>query len=148
MRREIAKDYAECAFQYYASIGKPSYDSLKNKYIDNALEEYKKAYNQKVSVDNLDNNIKLKKFIDSALKSKKGELEDVLAIEKTLVLLNDAEKICVDAIYFSNEKLTTVTKSNLIKELYLSSSLTEKDIHGNLRKARILFAYERGLRIL
>ena len=86
-------------------------------------------------------------YVERQLDMKKCELEDILAIEKIMKLLSDEERISVEFIYFSNLKLTKAKLSELIENICSLTSSTEKAVHGYLRKARILFAHERGLRV-
>lgn len=148
MKKEITKDYAESAFQYYVSIGKPSYDSLKERYIKDALEYYSIINKKIISIDDLGFHKKAMDYVDDKLKMKAGELEDILAIEKTLKLLNETEKSVLEIIYFSSDNLINKANiSELVKKTCTITSLPEKTIHSFLRKARVLFARERGLRV-
>lgn len=147
MKKEITKDYSEAAFQYYVSIGKLSYESLKENYIKDALEEYSSIYGKVISIDDLRSDKKAMDYVEDKLKKKVGELEDILAIEKTLKLLNETEKLVLEMIYFSSDNLINKAKmSELVKKACAITSLPEKTIHGYLRRARILFSHERGLR--
>ena len=148
MKKEITKDYAEGAFQYYVGIGKPSYYSLKERYIKNALEDYSYINKKVISIDDLGSDKKAMDYVDDKLKTKVGELEDILAIEKTLKLLNDTEKLVLEIVYFSSDNpiKKKANMSKLVKKACTITSLHEKTIHSYLRKVRVLFAYERGLR--
>lgn len=148
LKKEITKDYTEAAFQYYASIGKPSYESLRIKYSYDALQAYNEINKQEISQDDLKYNKAAMEYIERQLDMKKGELEDILAIEKTLKLLNDTEKLVLEIVYFSSDNpiKKKANMSELVKKACTITSLPEKTIHSYLRKVRVLFAYERGLR--
>ncbi len=148
MKKEITKDYAESAFQYYVGIGKPSYDSLKERYIKDALEDYSIINKKVISIDDLGSDKRAMDYVDDKLKTKAGEVEDILAIEKTLKLLNETEKLVLEIIYFSSDNpIKKANMSELVKKACTITSLPEKTIHSYLRKARVLFALERGLRV-
>jgi hypothetical protein len=85
LKKEITKDYAESAFQYYVSIGKPSYDSLKERYIKDALEYYSIINKKIISIDDLGFHKKAMDYVDDKLKMKAGELEK-LSIFQVIIL--------------------------------------------------------------
>lgn len=152
MKKDHIRDYATEAFRYYARLGKPKFEDVKEKIYQEAIEESKK---NELKTNNICSPTELAMMrADKAVLEKKGELEDILAVEETLKQLayeyNGAEILSVvDRVYFVQPD-KAIEKGELknrvlaaIEELHIG----ERTAWRYLAKARDMFAENRGLRV-
>lgn len=148
MLKDITRDYATAAFQYYAMLGKPSHKSLKAQYMAEALEQYQKVKTDCKGAEVSKPTEAAVMYAEKEVERKEAELRDVLAVEKTLTLLHDEEKKAVELVYFSKPKgnFKKGEISNLVQ--YVSEELycDARTVYRYLSKARKVFCLERGLR--
>ena len=150
MRKDHIRDYATEAFRFYARLGK-TFEQVKEEIYQEAIE---KSKGTDIKTNNICSPTELAMMrADKAVLEKKGELEDILAVEETLKQLayeyNGAEiKRSIELIYFTdpNKELERNEFSN--KVLYAAQEIhcDERTIYRYLGKARSIFAENRGLR--
>lgn len=150
MKKDFIRDYATEAFRYYASIGK-TFEEIKEEIYKIAIEESKKT---EIKTNNICSPTELALMrAEKEVIEKKGELEDILAVEETIKQLaherNGVEiKKAIELVYFvapekefeRNEFSSRVL--NAAKEIHCD----ERTIYRYLGKARNMFAENRGLR--
>lgn len=146
MIKDHIRDYATEAFRTYASLGKPTHDDLREHYFKKAMSEYQKGHEKGPNVSKPTENQVI--YAESRLQEKMAELLDVLAVEKAMVQLHEDEKRAVELVYFQHPRRDL--KRNEISERVTNAS-TElycdiRTIYRYLKKARMIFAYERNLR--
>ncbi len=141
MLKDKTRDYATSAFRMYASLGKPTYDELKKRIYERAL---------------LDENIEPSKAVIKAnaeLENKTPLLLDVLAVEKTLEMLNQGKKEhivkAIEQIYFTypEEPLGKNAVISKVRRFCYNYGAAERTVFYWLKEARLLFSAIRGLRI-
>lgn len=146
MKKDHIRDYATEAFRYYASLGRPTYEELKKFYYKKAMDEYVKGHERGSLVSKPTENQII--YAENRLQEKMAELQDILAVERTLKQLHDFETEAIETVYFVNP--SKPIKKNEISERVLSCSndlyCDVRSIYRYLSKARMIFAYERGLR--
>lgn len=146
MFKDHIRDYATEAFRHYASLGKPTFDELKKFYYKKAMDEYKQGHEKGSGISNPTEAAVM--FAETKLNEKMAELEDVLAVERTIIQLHEVEAEAVEKVYFlfASKPL----KKNEISERVCNASIEMfcdiRTVYRYLRKARMIFAYERGLR--
>ena len=148
MKKDHIRDYATAAFRYYAYLGKPHKEDLEQKYYDEAKEEFKKE-NFEVKGTGIFKPTEAQViYAESRVRERQAELWDILAVEKTLAQLHKDELLAVEMVYF--ECPQRAIKRGEISERVVKASLyiptCERTVYYYLRKARLIFAYERGLR--
>ena len=152
MKKDHIRDYATEAFRYYAKLGKPKFEDVKEKIYKEAIEESKK---NELKTNNICSPTELAMMrADKAVVEKKGELEDILAVEETLKQLayefNGVEILkVIDKVYFVQPD-KVIEKGELknrvlaaIEEIHIG----ERTAWRYLAKARDMFAENRGLRV-
>lgn len=141
MLKDKTRDYATSAFRMYASLGKPTHDELKKRIYERAL---------------LDENIEPSKAVIKAnaeLENKTPLLLDVLAVEKTLEMLNQGKKEhivkAIEQIYFTypEEPLGKNAVISKVRRFCYNYGAAERTVFYWLKEARLLFSAIRGLRI-
>lgn len=151
MKKDHVRDYATDAFRYYASIGK-TFEQVKEEIYQQALEESKKS---EIKTNNICSPTELAMMrADKAIIEKKGELEDLLAVEETLKKLpferNGKEiKEAIELVYFADptHDLERNDISNRVTNAAMTIHCDTSTIYRYLAKARSLFAENRGLRV-
>lgn len=152
MKKDHIRDYATEAFRYYAKLGKPKFEDVKEKIYQEAIEESKR---NELKTNNICSPTELAMMrADKAVIEKKGELEDILAVEETLKQLayeyNGAEILnVIERVYFVQPD-KAIEKGELknrvlaaIEEIHIG----ERTAWRYLAKARDIFAENRGLRV-
>lgn len=150
IKSDATRDYATEAFRYYAALGKPTYEQLKQQLYDEILRKQKRELIRVSGISNPTQNAQIN--AEREVERRTPELLDILAVEKTLDLLhlgNKPEIIrCIECVYFPEPsrpiKRGEITErvSRACTEVYAS----ERQIYYWLKQARQLFAAERGLR--
>lgn len=151
MKKDNIRDYATEAFRYYAAMGRPSYDAIKDK-----LYRFFLAEENRSDVGSKDC---LSKPTEQALINAQNrtdefesELKDILAVENTLKILsyqkNGADiKKAIEIVYFTNPT-KDIGKGEISERVHaaeLAIRITEPTVYRYLRQAREIFASERGL---
>lgn len=129
VKKDFIRDYATEAFRYYASIGK-TFEEVKEEIYRKAIEESKKEVIEK-----------------------KGELEDLLAVEETIKQLvrerNGLEiNKAIELVYFiaPEKELGRNEFSSRVLNAAQEIHCDERTVYRYLGKARNIFAENRGLR--
>lgn len=146
MKKDHVRDYATAAFRYYASLGKPQYEKLKDTYYKEALENYKRTYEKGTGIGKPTEAAVI--YAENELRNKQAELWDILAVEKTLMQLHIWERQAVEIVYFSYlyEDMKRCDIQNSVQKAAIQIPASERSIYYYLKKARNVFAFERGLR--
>jgi hypothetical protein len=149
MKKDHIRDYATEAFRYYAFLGKPHKEDLEQKYYDEAKEEFKREYHETKGTGIFKPTEAQVIYAESKVREKQAELWDILAVEKTMQQLAFYERAAVDIVYFQ-EPHRDIKKGD-IRDRVVQASLHipagTATVYRYLRKARLIFAYERGLRV-
>ncbi len=146
MKKDHIRDYATEAFRYFSYLGKPHKEDLEKKYYQEAMEQYQRTHEKGSGISKPTEQAVM--YAESCLRQKQSELWDILAVEKTLMQLREFERQAVEIVYFPHAQRPI--KKNEISERVLKASIEipadERTVYRYLAKARIIFAYERGLR--
>lgn len=147
MKKDHIRDYATEAFKYYAKIGQPTYEELKEKYYQEALGDYGRINGIKCSGISKPTEAALM-YAENVLHQKEAELLDILAVERTIIQLNRFEKQAVEIVYFEEPKKELEKRdiSNRVQKAIIQIPASERSVYYYLKKARSIFAFERGLR--
>ncbi|PHV72171.1 hypothetical protein CS063_01465 [Sporanaerobium hydrogeniformans] len=150
MRKDHIRDYATEAFRYYARLGK-TFEQVKEEIYKEAIE---KSKNNDIKTNNICSPTELAMMrADKAVIEKKGELEDILAVEETLKQLayeyngSDIKKV-VQLVYFENPSEEIERNEFTRRVIYAANQIhcDERTVYRYLGKARSIFAENRGLR--
>lgn len=149
--KDYTRDYATEAFRFYAKVGKPSFEKLKQQIYDQALELSKR---EGIKTNNICSPTELSVMkAEQAVLEKKAELEDILAVEKTLHKIKGLQgkevKKAVELVYFI-EADKELKKGDIEKRVINASLELNADrstIYRWLGIARKVFCHERGLRV-
>jgi hypothetical protein len=156
MRKDNIRDYATAAFRFYAQYGSyEAYKKAKVQMIAEDLAQHDKLYPRKrrTSSPIEAQMIKAEKKYNQEYYA---EIEDVKAVERTLFLISkdpngEDIKRCIEEVYFKDSDKPFLEKGDIqarVDSLAEKAYLCERQIYRNLAKARLIFASERGLRIL
>jgi len=149
--KDYTRDYATEAFRFYAKIGRPRFDDLKEKIYSSALELGKR---EGIKTNNICSPTELAVMkAEKAVLDKKAELEDVLAVEKTLEtmerLRGKAAREAIELIYFTDaqQDLKKGDIERRVAEAGMKINADRATIYRWLGQARKEFCRERGLRL-
>jgi len=147
LKKDHIRDYATEAFRYYSFMGKPHKEDLEKKYYQEALEEYERR--QQMGGTGISKPTEQAiMYAEGILRQKQAELWDILAVEKTMAQLHAWEREAVERVYFPHAQRDI--KKGEISERVQSASIKipagVATVYRYLKKAREIFAYERGLR--
>lgn len=146
MKKDHIRDYATEAFRYFAYLGKPRKEDLENKYYQEALEQYQRTHERGSGISKPTEQAVM--YAENCLRQKQSELWDILAVEKTLAQLHMWEREAVEIVYFSHA-YRPIKRNEISDRVYKASEDIPADartVYRYLSKARMIFAYERGLR--
>lgn len=154
MKKDIIRDYATAAFRFYALIGK-SAEEYKAEIKANALEEIRKRENIVRTGDGGSPTEYELMYQEEKLQEKISEIRDIEAVEKTLAEYRangnrkslDTLQLIKD-VYFKNPK-DEFEKNDISYRVEYTSALLgigSSTAYKYLKNARVLFAYNRGLR--
>lgn len=150
MIKDHTRDYATEAFRYYAMLGK-TFEEVKEEIYNQAIEQSK---SESIKTNNICSPTELAMMrAEKAVLEKKGELEDILAVEETLKQLalirsgSEIKKI-IELVYFvsPDKDIERNEFSNRVINASLELHCSESTVYRHLRKARNMFAENRGLR--
>ncbi|NYB73869.1 hypothetical protein HZF24_06915 [Sedimentibacter hydroxybenzoicus DSM 7310] len=147
MKKDHIRDYATEAFRYYAFMGKPHKEDLEKKYYQEALEEYERR--RRLGGTGISKPTEQAvMYAEGILRQKQAELWDVLAVEKTLAQLHIWERQAVEIVYFErpHRELEKNDISMRVQKAVIHIPASERSVYYYLKKARDIFAFERGLR--
>lgn len=146
MIKDNIRDYAVGAFRFYAKLGKPTYEEYKRKMYNYAVSVYK----DNDLLSETEKEIKAQKLFQGL----KPEIEDIRAVESVMKKLEknpDAAplKRIVEIVYFQNpgDKYERSDITYRVHKAEIEAAVSEAGVYRYLKKVRIMFAEERGLRI-
>lgn len=148
MKKDHTRDYATEAFRYYAFMGKPHKEDLEKKYYQEALEEYQRRQQSGGSGISKPTEQAVM-YAEGILRQKQAELWDVLAVEKTMLQLHAWERQAIEIVYFphAHREMSKGELEDRIQQAVIHIPASRATVFRYLKKARSIFAYERGLRI-
>lgn len=151
MLKDHIRDYATEAFRYYAAEGKPTYEKLRQQLYTDILRREKKELS--VIEGLADPTINAQINAEREVERQMPKLLDILAVEKTLDMLNIGHKYdivkCIELVYFI-EPSRAIKKGEIQERARAAGLLVcidERTVYRYLKAARKLFAITRGLRI-
>lgn len=147
MKKDHIRDYATEAFRYYAFLGKPHKEDLEKRYYQEALEEYQRRQ-QSGGTGISKPTEQAVMYAEGILRQKQAELWDILAVEKTMAQLHIWERQAVEIVYFPHAQ-REIEKNDIsmrVQEAVIRIPASERSVYYYLKKARNIFAFERGLR--
>ena len=142
-RKDHIRDYATEAFRFYAKSGG------KKTYIKNLVDDINKTKGSGTCSPTESAIVSKEKVIES----RAAELADIEAVEKVLSILSKLSqgeyiKKSIELVYFKDcwKEITWGTITDRITKAETEIPASRAQIYRWLRKARELFAEERGLR--
>ena len=142
MKKDFTRDYVTEAFRVYAAMGKPTYEEAQRKVYEIELSK----------CSDIDPSIAVVQA-EKAIKNNMPLLLDILAVDKTIELLEHGEKgyivAAIKAVYFT-EPVAPLRRGDISKRVHyyaLTCPTDERTVYRWLREARLLCAAVRGLRI-
>lgn len=148
LRKDIIRDYATEAFRYYAACGRLTSDQLKEKVYQQIYEQSKKEFGHRGVIGYSDKTAYAVIKAEEAVAQMQAEFEDILAVERTLEQVNKCVKEAVEIVYFTEPK-KELQKGDISMRIHKASiqiPTSEQSVYRWLKKARNIFAKERGLR--
>lgn len=154
MKKDFIRDYATEAFRFYAAIGKTA-EQYKEEIRKEALKEIRKRENIVKTGDGGSPTEHELMYQEEKLNEKISEIRDIEAVEKTLAEYKakgnrkslDTLQLIKD-VYFKHPK-EKLRKNDLTYRVEISSQLlgiSNTSAYMYLKEARLLFAFNRGLR--
>ena len=147
MKKDNTRDYATEAFRFYATIGKPSYRSLKAKYMSEAIEAYHREYEKGSGIGKPTEAAII--YAEKQTEKKEAELLDVLAVEKVYYTSKRTVREIIEIVYFErpSESIKKGEISQRVTKASLYTFTSERGVYSILKAVRLRFAEERGLRV-
>ena len=148
-KKDNIRDYATAAFRFYAACGKLTSAELEQMVRDRIYQQSKREFLRSGSGTPISPTEYAAMKAEDAVRDLQAELMDIIAVEKTLVRLNLQQRKAVEIVYFADPEkdLERNDISNRVHRAELSIPASEKSVYRYLKKAREIFAEERGLRI-
>lgn len=142
MKKDFTRDYVTEAFRLYAAMGKPTYEAAR-----------KNLYEAELAKRNLSDPETAVLQAEIATEKQEPMLLDILAVDKTIELLERGEKTYIanalKEVYFV-QPLTPLRKGDItarVRRFALLCPTDERTVYRWLKEARLLCAAIRGLRI-
>ena len=149
--KDHIRDYSTEAFRFYAMNGKSSM-AFKEKIYNEALESIKKREEAvKTGISRPTEQALIK--AEQAVAERVSEIMDMEAVEMVLTEFRVKHKIevikSVELVYFTDadKELQMGDIKNRVIRASMEIPASERSVYMWLKKARDLFAYQRGLRI-
>lgn len=151
MYKDTTKEYVTDAFRLYARLGKKSFEELKQTIYDDALGMAKK---EAIRTNNICSPTEMEIMrAEQAVYETRAELEDILAVEKTLnkmnVLRGNAISKAIEIVYFTDPD-NEIKKGDIEARVIHACNELHADrrtIYRWLALTRRTFCEERGLRV-
>ena len=149
-KKDNIKDYAIAAFRFYAKMGRPDPDKLKERIKEEIYNNLDREYGNSKGVSNPTETAIIK--AEQKIANLEAELLDILAVHRTLERLSAQGQISafasVEIVYFSNpnEKCDRGDIEMAITKAALELPSSERQVYRWLAMARKIFAQERNLR--
>lgn len=144
------RDYATSAFRFYAAMGKISAETIKRKIKDIIYTEAKREYFKFGAKGGHSDCVayaleRAEREIDGFA----SEINDIIAVENTLKRCDAETRKAIEIVYFTDavEPLKKNDISDRVHKAELTIPMSERQVYYSLKKARLIFAEERGLRI-
>ena len=154
MTRDHIRDYATAAFRLYAAQGRPSAEALREKIFGETLRKARQRETLGIKGRIGKPTEQALLAAEGALEKRAAELNDLLAVENTLFILEKQGRrhdiiSAVEAVYFADahKDLGRGDISARVRRASLFIPAGEATVYRHLRYARRLFAIERGLRL-
>lgn len=144
------RDYATSAFRFYAAMGKLSSNDIKKKIKEIIYTESKREYFKLGIKGGYSDCVAyaLEKS-EREMEYFKNEILDIIAVENTLARVDKDTKRAIEIVYFTDAKkpLQKNDISDRVHKAELAIPASERQVYYSLKKARLIFAEERCLRI-
>lgn len=144
MKKDHIRDYATEAFRFYAKTGGSE------KYIEHIIQDLQKQQGNGVCSPTESALISKEK----AIEARSAEFADLRAVDKVLSILDMSKqgkfiREAMEYVYFKDcdKEVEKGDISSRIHNAEINIPASERQIYYWLKKARMLFAEERGLRI-
>ena len=146
--KDYLRDYATEAFRFYARCGKPTYEEMRKSIYNAALQSSRREL-QGIRTGFGDPTGQAVINANAAVDEMEGQLLDILAVENALQQLRLEIYKAVDIVYFTDAKFDLergdIEDRVHVAELEIPASRAQ--IYRWLKRARVVFARERGLRL-
>jgi len=145
--KDHLRDYCTEAFRFYARIGKPTYQQLRDRLYAEALASENVVHVKGSGPSKPTENAVIN--AENKVEERIGELLDILAVEKTMRILDCYTRQAIEIVYFTDadKPLQKGDISSRVHQAEIGVPASEKTIYRWLSKARRMFAEERGLRV-
>ena len=149
MKKDNIRDYATEAFRFYAACGKLTSAELEQMVRDCIYQQSKREVLRSGNGMPSDATAVAVMKAEDAVQDLQAEMMDIIAVEKTLMRLNEQQRKAVEIVYFTDAEkdLEKNDISNRVHKAELYIPASEQSVYRYLKKAREIFAEERGLRI-
>lgn len=149
MKKDNIRDYATEAFRFYAICGRLTAEELKQRVKDDIYRQSRREFFRGGSGMPSDATAYAAIAAEDAVREMQAELEDILAVEKTMQRLDRPQRMAVEIVYFADAQrpLERNDISDRVHRAEMEIPASEKSVYRYLKKAREIFAEERGLRI-
>lgn len=147
--KDYIRDYATAAFRFYA-VNNKNTEAFKEKIRQDALETIAKREG-KSSTCSPTEGMLIK--AENALIEKMASIADMEAVDKTLAELEVKRRRdiikTIEMVYFDdcNQELDKGFIQTKVQFASIALEVSERTVYNYLKKARVLFAYSRGLRL-
>lgn len=148
MRKDNIRDYATEAFRYYAACGRKTSGELMQEVKDIIYEQSHREIIRSGSGSYSDTTAYSVMKAEDKVVDMTAEFLDIMAVEKTLMQLDEYQRLAVEIVYFTDAK-KELEKGDISKRVHkagLTIPASERNVYNWLAKARRVFAKERGLR--
>ena len=150
MRKDNIRDYSTEAFRFYAACGRLTAAELEEKVRQEIYTKSKREFLHNGGPHSpSDATAYAVMQAEDAVAEMQAEFLDILAVERTLVQLDEAQRKAVEIVYFTkpDQELEKGEISRRVHQAEMEIPASERNIYLWLRHVRRIFAKERGLRI-
>lgn len=98
--KDHTRDYATEAFRFYARMGCPTYDDLKQQLFDAALTASKREITRSGNISKPTEYAVIN--AERSLEERKGELLDILAVERVMMVVDLSTRQAIEIVYFAD----------------------------------------------
>ena len=148
MKKDNIRDYATEAFRFYAACGKKTSEEIIEKVKAEIYTKSRKEYLRSGQGSADDATAHAVMAAEDAVKEMSAEINDIVAVEKTMRRLGVHQRKAVEIVYFTDadKPLEKNDISDRVHQAEIEIPASERSIYEWLAKARRIFAEERGLR--
>ncbi len=143
MKKDFTRDYITEAFRLYAKLGSPTYEQARQKIYEDELSKVSSFVPPDEAII----------YAERATEKQTPYLLDIMAVDKTIELLEQGEKAhiiaAVKAVYFAcpQQPIRKGDISERVRHYSIQCPTDERTVYRWLKEARLLCATVRGLRI-